>query len=179
MTASKLRAVTTAFLLGAATVCGAALVLSSPAAAAVSAKVGKPLLEAQQLIAKGDYKAAMTKVNEAEAIAGKSAEENKIIAQMKDAIAVKTGDHEETGRRRHVFDAGGIIRRDVEAGLESGSKLAEVRVQAEARIGAVRRFGGDLDGGGSDQSLNLAHRRQQAALLGGVEGLQDRCREIV
>ena len=92
MTASKLRAVTTAFLLGTATVCGAALVLSSPAVAAVSAKVGKPLLEAQQLIAKGDYKAAMTKLNEAEAMPGKSAEENKIIAQMKDAIAVKTGD---------------------------------------------------------------------------------------
>lgn len=92
MTASKLRAVTTAFLLGTATVCGAALVLSSPAAAAVSAKVGKPLLEAQQLIAKGDYKAAMTKLNEAEAIPGKTAEENKIITQMKDVVAVKTGD---------------------------------------------------------------------------------------
>jgi hypothetical protein len=92
MTASKLRAVATAFLLGTATVCGAALVLSSPAAAAVSAKVGKPLLEAQQLIAKGDYKAAMAKVNEAEAIPGKTPEESKIISQMKDAIAVKTGD---------------------------------------------------------------------------------------
>ena len=34
----------------------------------------------------------MARVNEAEAIPGKSAEENKIINQMKDAIAVKTGD---------------------------------------------------------------------------------------
>jgi hypothetical protein len=92
MTASKLRAVTTAFLLGTATVSGAALILSSPAAAAVSAKVGKPLLEAQQLLAKGDYKAAMAKVNEAEAVSGKTAEETKIVNQMKDAIAVKSGD---------------------------------------------------------------------------------------
>jgi hypothetical protein len=92
MTASKLRAVTTAFLLGTATVCGAALVLSTPAAAAVSAKVGKPLQEAQQLAASGNYKGAMAKVNEAEAIPGKSAEENKIIQQMKDFIAIKSGD---------------------------------------------------------------------------------------
>ena len=92
MTASKLRAVTTAFLIGTATACGAALILSSPAAAAVSAKVGKPLLEAQQLFQKGDYKAAMAKVNEVEAISGKTAEETKIVNQMRDAIAVKSGD---------------------------------------------------------------------------------------
>src|ERR1700744_2090970 len=92
MTASKLHAVATAFLLGTAMVSGGMLIASMPAQAAVSAKVGKPLLEAQQLIAKGDHKAAMTKVNEAEAIPGKTPEENKIIAQMKDAIAVKSGD---------------------------------------------------------------------------------------
>src|SRR5262249_48296562 len=92
MTASKLRAVATAFLLGAATISGATLILSSPAAAAVSAKVGKPLLEAQSLFQKGDYKAAMAKVNEAEAISGKTAEETKIVNQMRDAIAAKSGD---------------------------------------------------------------------------------------
>ncbi len=92
MTASKLRAVTTAFLLGTATVCGAALTLSVPASAAVSAKVGKPLQEAQQLATAGNYKGAMAKLNEAEAIPGKSAEENKIIKQMKDFIAIKSGD---------------------------------------------------------------------------------------
>jgi hypothetical protein len=92
MTASKLRAVTTAFLLGTATVCGAALVFSAPASAAVSAKVGKPLQEAQALANAGNYKGAMAKINEADAIAGKSAEENKIISQMKDFIAIKSGD---------------------------------------------------------------------------------------
>jgi hypothetical protein len=92
MTASKLRAVTTAFLLGTATVCGAALVLSAPASAAVSAKVGKPLQEAQALANAGNYKGAMAKINEAEAMPGKSPEENKIISQMKDFIAIKSGD---------------------------------------------------------------------------------------
>jgi len=92
MTASKLRAVTTAFLLGTATLCGAALVLSAPASAAVSAKVGKPLQEAQTLANAGNYKGALAKINEAEAIAGKTAEESKIISQMKDFIAIKSGD---------------------------------------------------------------------------------------
>ena len=103
MTASKLRAVTTAFLLSTATVCAAALVLSTPAAAAVSAKVGKPLQEAQKLAAAGNYKGAMAKVNEAEAIPGKSAEETKIIAQMKDFIAVKSGDTSTTAGAKAKF----------------------------------------------------------------------------
>src|SRR6185312_9687402 len=103
MTASKLRAVTTAFLLGTATVCSATLVLSTPAAAAVSAKVGKPLQEAQQLAAAGNYKGAMAKVNEAEAVPGKSAEETKIIAQMKDFIAVKSGDTSTTAGAKAKF----------------------------------------------------------------------------
>jgi hypothetical protein len=92
MTASKLHAVATAFLLGAAMVSGGMLISSMPAEAAVSAKVGKPLQEAQQLAAKGDWKAAMAKVNEAEAIPGKTAEETKVIGQMKEYIAVKSGD---------------------------------------------------------------------------------------
>ena len=63
MTASKLRAVATAFFLGTAMICGGAMILSVPASAAVSAKVGKPLQEAQQLAAAGNYKAARAKVN--------------------------------------------------------------------------------------------------------------------
>jgi hypothetical protein len=92
MTASKLRAVTTAFLLGTATLCGGAMILSAPAQAAVRAAVGKPLQDAQKLAGEGNYKGAMAKVNEAEAVSGKSPEEAKIINQMKDYLAVKSGD---------------------------------------------------------------------------------------
>jgi hypothetical protein len=92
MTASKLRAVTTAFLLGTATICSAALVLSTPASAAVRAAVGKPLQQAQSLAASGDYKGAMAKVNEAEAVSGKTAEESQIIGKMKDYLSIKSGD---------------------------------------------------------------------------------------
>src|ERR1700709_2844243 len=92
MTASKLRAVTTAFLLGTATVCGAALVFSAPASAAVSAKVGKPLQEAQALVHAGNYKGAMAKINEADAIAGKSAEEDSAMGEIADFPEVEVGD---------------------------------------------------------------------------------------
>jgi hypothetical protein len=92
MTASKLRAVTTAFLLGTATLCGGAMILSAPAEAAVRASVGKPLQDAQKLAGEGNYKGAMAKVNEAEGVSGKSPEETKIINQMKDYLAVKSGD---------------------------------------------------------------------------------------
>ena len=74
---------------------------------------------------------------------------------------------------------GVVIRAGVKAALETRRKLAEVRAQAEARVRAVRRFGSDLDRGGSDQSLNFAHCRHQTVLLGDVEGLQHRLREIV
>jgi len=103
MTASKLRAVATAFLLGTAMISGGVLIASMPAEAAVSAKVGKPLQEAQQLAAKGDWKGAMAKVNEAEAIPGKTAEDTKVIAQMKDYIAIKSGDISTPGGAKAKF----------------------------------------------------------------------------
>lgn len=92
MTASKLRAVATAFLLGTAMISGGALIASMPAQAAVSAKVGKPLQEAMALANKGDYKGAMAKVNEAEAVSGKTAEDTATITKVKDFIAIKSGD---------------------------------------------------------------------------------------
>jgi len=92
MTASKLRAALTAVLLGTATLGAAALALAAPAeAAAVSAKVGAALKEAQSLASAGNYKAAMAKINEADA-AKSSPDDAAIINQMKQYIAVKSGD---------------------------------------------------------------------------------------
>ena len=93
MTVRTLRAVATALLLGTAALSGASLVLSAPAeAAAVSAKVGAALKEAQSLAAAGNYKGAMAKVNEAEAVPNRTADDNQIISQMKQYIGVKSGD---------------------------------------------------------------------------------------
>jgi hypothetical protein len=92
MTVRKLRAIATALLLGTAGVAGVTFLSTAPAAAALRASVGKPLQEAQALLKSGNYKAALAKVNEAEAVPGKTAEETKVIAQFKDAIAVQSGD---------------------------------------------------------------------------------------
>jgi hypothetical protein len=92
MTARKLRAAMTAFLLATASA-GAMLVLSAPAQAqAVRAVVGKPLSEAQALAAQKNWKGAMAKVNEAEGAANKTPAESQVIAQMKNYIAVNSGD---------------------------------------------------------------------------------------
>ncbi len=92
MTARKLRAAMTALMLATASA-GALLAAIAPAQAqAVRAVVGKPLTEAQQLATQKNWKAAMAKVNEAEAAANKTAAESQVIAQMKQYIAVNSGD---------------------------------------------------------------------------------------
>lgn len=94
MTASKVHAALTAILLGTAAMGVVSLAISIPAeaAASVSPKVGAALKEAQALAARGDYKGALAKVNEAEAVPGRSAEDNQVIAQMKQYIGIKSGD---------------------------------------------------------------------------------------
>ena len=92
MTMGNLRAVATALLLGTATLAGAVVLTTAPATAALRASVGKPLQEAQALAREGNYKAAMAKVNEAEAVSGRTAEENSIINALKKYIAINSGD---------------------------------------------------------------------------------------
>jgi|WetSurMetagenome_2_1015567.scaffolds.fasta_scaffold140547_2 hypothetical protein len=91
MFAKKVRAVATALVIGTAAIAVASVVFSTPAVAAVRPTVGKPLQEAQALAAQGNYTGAMAKVRQAEAVGGLSAEEQKIVGQMRDYIAVKSG----------------------------------------------------------------------------------------
>ena len=87
----KLHAAATAIVLGAAVLAGAA-----PASAAVSSAVGRPLLEAKSLMAAKNYRAAMDRVNAA-AAAAKTAEEHNVVDQMKNAIAIASGDTSTVG----------------------------------------------------------------------------------
>lgn len=92
MTVRTLRAVATALLFGTATL-GGGVLLSAPAYAVnVRPAVGNLLNEAKNLAAKSDWKGAMAKVNQAEAVPNKTADETSIIGQMKNYIAVKSGD---------------------------------------------------------------------------------------
>jgi hypothetical protein len=83
MIAKKIRAVATALVLGTA----AMAVATMPADAAVRSAVGKPLQEAQTLAKSGNYQGAMAKVRQAEGVGGLSAEESKIVNQMKEYLA--------------------------------------------------------------------------------------------
>ena len=70
-------------------ICLAILALSGPAPAlTVSPKVGPLIKEAQTLIAAKDYKAATFKLNEADAVKV-SADDETIIHQFRNAIAVR------------------------------------------------------------------------------------------
>jgi hypothetical protein len=92
MTKIKLHAVAAAFLLGTATLGGATLLMTAPAAAAVRPAVGEPLQQAMALTAKGDYKGAMALVDKANAVSDKTGEETSTIAQVKNYIGAKSGD---------------------------------------------------------------------------------------
>jgi tetratricopeptide (TPR) repeat protein len=91
MFARKVRAVATALVIGTAAIAVSSVVFTTPAVAAVRPTVGKPLQEAQALAASGNYQGAMAKIRQAEAVGGLSAEEQKIVGQMRDYIAVKSG----------------------------------------------------------------------------------------
>ena len=93
MTVRKLRAALTAVLLGTAALGAGALALAIPAqAATVSHQVGALLQEAQTMANAGNYRGAMAKINEAESAPGKTSDDTAVISQMKNFVAVKSGD---------------------------------------------------------------------------------------
>jgi hypothetical protein len=89
MTINKLRAAATAMLLSTVAVGFGGM---ETQAATVSARVGAALKEAQNLAMVGNHKAAMVKINEAEAALGKTPDDIRIINQMKQYVGVKSGD---------------------------------------------------------------------------------------
>ena len=92
MPVRTIRAALTAVLLGSAMTGAAVMTMAGPAQAlTVSAKVGPMIKEAQSLAAAGNYKAAMAKLNEAEA-AKSTPDDTTVINQLKQYVAVKSGD---------------------------------------------------------------------------------------
>ena len=132
MTANKLHAVATAFLLGTAAVGVSMVLATAPAYAAVRAEVGTPLQAAQSLAAAGNYKAAMEKVNEAEAVKDKTPDETSIISQMKQYIGAKSGD---------VSIGGAAAAKTKMANDYNAKNYAGVIADADA----IKKGGGSLD----------------------------------
>ncbi len=172
MTVRTLRAVATALLLGAATI-GAAVVLVGPAqAAAVSAKVGTALKEALSLAGTGNYKGAMAKVNEAEAVPNKTADDNAMISQTKQYIGVKSGDASIGGaagakakfandynarKYKDVIDDADLLRKNNALDASSQQIIAQAYYMSGDKAGCVKYIKNNFSSPG-DTTLQLLMR---------------------
>jgi len=136
------RALSVALLLGTAAVAGHAItghsvVIGTAEAAAVRPVVGKPLQQAQALAAKGDYKAAMAAVNQADAASGKTADESKVIDQMRSYIAAKSGNASTYEAQIAAGKGNAAVARNLIRAHYMQKEYAKVIKDAEI----VRRFG--------------------------------------
>jgi len=145
MTASKLRAAATAILLGTAAVTMTAMAAQ---AATVSPRVGAALKEAQSLAAAGNYKAAMGKINEADAVPGKTADDTTVINQMRNFVAVKSGDTSTAAGAKAKFanDYNAGKWRDVIGGADTLRKFNALGMQEQLIIAQAYFKSGDFAG---------------------------------
>ena len=175
MTAPKLRAALTAVLLATAAAGAGALMSAAPAEAQATVRsvVGKPLQEAQSLASQKNWKAAMAKVNEAEAAPNKTAAETQIIAQMKKYIAVNSGDVSiggkdaalakfandyRAGKFRETIEDGEILRK---AGALDGQNMqivAQAYYRAGDRAGCEKYIKQNFGSSPNDTALELLMR---------------------
>ncbi|HEX3755727.1 MAG TPA: hypothetical protein VHV26_11700 [Rhizomicrobium sp.] len=174
MTAPCLRAALTAILLATASTGTAMLVLATPAQAqSVRAVVGKPLNEAKALVAAKNWKAAMAKVNEAEAAPNKTPAENQIIAQMKQYIAVQSGDVSIGGvvaakakfardyndrKFKDVIADGEILRKFNALDANSMQVIAQAYYQAGDKAGCEKYIKSNFGNNAGDSTLELLMR---------------------
>lgn len=169
MNIRNLRAAAAAFMLGGA-VFGATAV---SAQTTVSSAVGRPLTEARQLADSGKYREAMARLDAA-AAAAKTPAENRTVDQMKQYVAVKSGDASIGGalgaKAKFAADAGAGRWREVIAGGEALKKTGALDAQSmlvvaqayykisdpKGCMGYIRNNLGA--GGGGENGLQLLQR---------------------
>jgi tetratricopeptide (TPR) repeat protein len=161
-----MRAALTAILLGTATM--TALVLPAHAQAQVSARVGAALKEAQALATAGNYKAAMAKINEADGAPGKTPADNTIINQMRNFVAVKSGDTSTAAgaKAKFAMDYNARKWKDVIGAADTLRKHGALGAQEQLLIAQAYYSSGDFAGcsryvktlGNGDTALELAAR---------------------
>lgn len=164
MTASKLRAAATAILLGTAAVTMTAMAAQ---AATVSPRVGAALKEAQSLAAAGNYKAAMGKINEADSVPGKTADDTTVINQMRNFVAVKSGDTSTAAGAKAKFanDYNAGKWRDVIAGADTLRKFNALGMQEQLIIAQAYYRSGDFAGCARYIKANLSNSSDTALEL--------------
>ena len=85
------------------------MLVSAAQAETVRPEVGKPLQAAQSLIKSGKFRDALKRVDEAEAVSGRTAYENFVIERMRMAAASGAGDVETAARSFDVLSASGKV----------------------------------------------------------------------
>jgi hypothetical protein len=75
----------------------------------VRPEVGKPLQAAQELIKAGKYREALARVRDADAVAGKSANESHLVERMRIAAASGAGDMDTASKSFEALAAGGRV----------------------------------------------------------------------
>jgi len=169
MTVRVLRAAVAAVFLGTAAV--ATLVPVVPAQAqTVSAHIGALLQEAQAQAKAGNWKGAMAKTNEAEAAPNKTAADTQVINQMKNFIAVSSGDASIGGaagaKAKFANDYNAGKYRDVIADAETLRKYNAFGPTEQLLVGQAYYKANDFAGcvrytktlSGSDTALELMAR---------------------
>lgn len=152
----------------------AAMVAFAPAVraqtATVSAHVGALLQEAQNLAKTGNWRGAMAKVNEAEGQANKTAADTQVINQMKNFIAVSSGDASIGGaagaKAKFANDYNAGKYRDVIADADNLKKYNAFGPQEQLLVGQAYYKANDFAGcvrytktlSGSDTALELMAR---------------------
>ena len=104
-----------------------------------------------------------------------------VVAQptAADRPAALARNQEEACRRREVLDLDPRAPSRIEAVLEAVGELAQVLLDAPARVVARRILDVDRDRGGEQEPLDLCHRSGERAAAPLVERLQDRSGEAI
>jgi hypothetical protein len=170
MTVRVLRAALTAVFLGAAAAASLVPVVPAYAQATVSAHIGTLLQDAQSQAKAGNWRGAMAKVNEAEAAPNKTPADNAVISQMKNFIAVSSGDASIGGaagaKAKFANDYNAGRYRDVIADADALKKYNAFGAQEQLLVGQAYYKAGDNAGcvrytktmTGSDTALELLAR---------------------
>jgi len=169
MSVHKLRAAATALLLGTA-VLGAGAAFHPAQAQSVSAAVGGPLNEAKSLVASKRFSEAKAKVDAA-AAAAKTPAENAAVKQMKDYLAVSSGDTStglgakakfandaNAGRWRDVIADADALRKTGALDAQSHLVIAQAYYSLNDPKNCMSYIRTNLRGSGSESVLALLQR---------------------
>jgi hypothetical protein len=118
---------------------------------AVRPEVGKPLQEAQGLMRSGKTREAMAKVNEADAVSGKTPNESFVITRMRGAVASAMGDSEAANKAyESVLNSGKVTGRDA---LQMEQAIAVNHYKAKDYAAAAQWTQRYFKDGGNDAAM--------------------------